>query len=276
MMLSRSSDNSLSASYTTTTTATNNDNNIIESPPPITTAQLAQNLSYNCSECSEVFSSSQALDCHGTSHHINPILATPITMIPSNATFAASNDEHMEFSPPIASNIFYECNMCEKSFSSYQAPGGHKTKHGKSSTSNSTASNISSLSPSGRPHECSTCHKIYLTGQALGGHKRLHYKGMIGGGKKSNGGAPGQSHCSNIVIDFDLNMPALECPEDMNEVLDDQPLECDEDIDDQPSCDEAIDYQRSCDEDMDEVLDDHPSCEKDIDEVLVDQPSEET
>ncbi|CAA2986712.1 zinc finger ZAT10-like, partial [Olea europaea subsp. europaea] len=97
------------------------------------------------------------------------------------------------------------------------------------STSNSTASNISVL---GRPHECFTCHKIFLTGQASGGHMRLHYKGVIDGGKKSNGGASGQSHCSNIVRDFDLNMPAFDCPEDSHEALDDQLLECDEDFDD--------------------------------------------
>ncbi|CAA2960769.1 zinc finger ZAT10-like [Olea europaea subsp. europaea] len=228
MILSRSCDNCPSASSTTDTAATNNDNNTIESsPPPMTTALLAQNLSHE----------------HRISHHINPILATPITMIPSNATFTASNNENMEFSPPpiavfpVTRNILYKCNLCEKSFSSYQALGGHKTRHRKSSpsttavnnpsTSNSTASNISVLS---RPHECSTCHKIFLTGQALGGHMRLHYKGVICGGKKSNVGASDQSHCSKIVRDFDLNMPAFECPEDAHEVLDDQPLECDEDV----------------------------------------------
>ncbi|CAA3029441.1 Hypothetical predicted protein [Olea europaea subsp. europaea] len=78
----------------------------------------------------------------------------------------------------------------------------------------------------------------------------------IDGGKKSNGGASGQSHCSNIVRDFDLNMPVFECPEDIHEVLDDQLLECDEDFDDQPSCDE----------DVNEVLDDQAlGCDEDID-----------
>nr|BAA05077.1 zinc-finger DNA binding protein [Petunia x hybrida] len=130
----------------------------------------------------------------------------------------------------------YKCSVCDKSFSSYQALGGHKASHRKittiattallddnnnnpttsNSTSGNVVNNISALNPSGRSHVCSICHKAFPTGQALGGHKRRHYEGKLGG--NNNNHRDGGGHSGSVVTtsdggasthtlrDFDLNM----------------------------------------------------------------------
>ncbi|XP_073146828.1 zinc finger protein ZAT10-like [Henckelia pumila] len=105
-------------------------------------------------------------------------------------------------SPPPAENIvLYKCSVCNKGFSSYQALGGHKASHRKTSGDNGSAT-----TSGGRIHECSICHKCFPTGQALGGHMRRHYEGSDGGGSSGNNrdGATAISHWG-----FDLNLPAV-------------------------------------------------------------------
>ncbi|XP_054787121.1 zinc finger protein ZAT10-like [Prosopis cineraria] len=137
-------------------------------------------------------------------------------------------------SPPVPSSspppmkLSHKCSVCNKSFPSYQALGGHKASHRKSSSSdhhpnadNSSAS-ISTASitatatvgGSGKLHECSICHKAFPTGQALGGHKRCHYDG----GNANNSGPGGttvitssEGNTSSVTHShrgFDLNLPA--------------------------------------------------------------------
>lgn len=109
--------------------------------------------------------------------------------------------------------------MCDKSFSSYQALGGHKASHRKlataaggedhSTTTNSGTTATSVLNPSGRAHECTICHKSFPTGQALGGHKRRHYDGNIGSAAASAvTSSSGYASSQHKDLDFDLNMPA--------------------------------------------------------------------
>lgn len=134
----------------------------------------------------------------------------------------------------------YKCNVCEKSFTSYQALGGHKASHrvkppssadatGDSSTS--ASKNVSALNPSGKTHKCSVCEKMFPTGQALGGHMRMHYDPngtksrsttASGGGAASDPTVVAAAAVSGGVMtrDFDLNMPCAEyyCGGDDQEV----------------------------------------------------------
>ncbi|CAA3026956.1 zinc finger ZAT10-like [Olea europaea subsp. europaea] len=133
----------------------------------------------------------------------------------SPATSAAAVVELIE------DNMPYICSVCGKSFSSYQALGGHKTSHRDRSqfaitTAITSTSNISYLNPSGRIHKCTVCNQTFTTGQALGGHMRRHYEGEIKSGKKtsgitSRGGASSQcnSNGRTSTVDFNLNLPAL-------------------------------------------------------------------
>ncbi|KAI9123710.1 hypothetical protein K1719_005010 [Acacia pycnantha] len=115
--------------------------------------------------------------------------------------------------------LSHRCTVCDKAFSSYQALGGHKASHRKSSLESAAAADNAASTSSGgaaatgRLHECSICHKVFPTGQALGGHKRCHYDGGSGNGNSSSAGAGVSSSegggASTVSLrGFDLNLPA--------------------------------------------------------------------
>ncbi|KAL0559760.1 hypothetical protein IC582_000127 [Cucumis melo] len=145
---------------------------------------------------------------------------------------STSTGDHSSYSPssspppPPLLKLAYNCNVCNKSFSSYQALGGHKASHRKSDAGennnvppvvSTTLSNSTVGSGGSRTHQCSICFKCFPTGQALGGHKRRHYDGGSGNntnsspaaaaaaGSDGNGSTLTQTHHRN----FDLNIPAL-------------------------------------------------------------------
>ncbi|CAA3026958.1 zinc finger ZAT10-like [Olea europaea subsp. europaea] len=144
---------------------------------------------------------------------LNPATTAVTTTSERIAALASSDDDKKSMEPFLL--------VCGKSFSSYQALGGHKTSHRDRSqfattTAITSTSNISYLNPSGRIHKCHVCNQTFTTGQALGGHMRRHYEGEIKGGKKtsgitSRGGAFSQcnSNGRTITVDFNLNQPAL-------------------------------------------------------------------
>ncbi|KAG8368480.1 hypothetical protein BUALT_Bualt15G0049800 [Buddleja alternifolia] len=124
----------------------------------------------------------------------------------------------------------HPCNVCGKTFPSYQALGGHKTTHREKPSTATAATSDEIIKTSataavsgGRVHECSICHKTFPTGQALGGHKRKHYEGNkndttsssdVGEGSSgvassSDGGAPihGEDQKTSIIQTLDLNSP---------------------------------------------------------------------
>ncbi|KAJ0247470.1 Zinc finger protein ZAT10 [Hirschfeldia incana] len=132
--------------------------------------------------------------------------------------------------PPVvaeksSSSSSYKCSVCDKSFSSYQALGGHKASHRKNlsqtqsggggddqSTSATTTSAVTTTG-SGKSHVCTICHKSFASGQALGGHKRCHYEGNNNNNNTStvsnSEGAGSTSHVSISQRGFDLNIPPI-------------------------------------------------------------------
>ncbi|XP_057798855.1 zinc finger protein ZAT5-like [Salvia miltiorrhiza] len=134
----------------------------------------------------------------------------------------------------------YTCKTCNRSFSSFQALGGHRASHKKprnekryaifsdeedltspsSSSRNkfsptSLSLQLSSVSTttttavkSPRVHECSYCGAEFASGQALGGHMRKH----------RGGAAPSPRGVDEVEagkwLSLDLNLPA---PEDERE-----------------------------------------------------------
>ena len=123
----------------------------------------------------------------------------------------------------------YKCTVCNKTFPSYQALGGHKASHRKvvgaeelpsttitaavsavAATTATVATNSPPMNQGGKTHMCSICYKTFSSGQALGGHKRCHYEA----GSNNNSGGDGVKSSSQSQRDFDLNLPAG--PEETN------------------------------------------------------------
>ncbi|CAN8247233.1 unnamed protein product [Cochlearia groenlandica] len=109
-------------------------------------------------------------------------------------------------SPENSSFYVYECKTCNRTFSSFQALGGHRASHKKPRNSidektklplmqlkstvpeegqnshfklsgsalASQASNNNTASKANKVHECSICGSEFSSGQALGGHMRRH------------------------------------------------------------------------------------------------------
>ncbi|XP_010414581.1 PREDICTED: zinc finger protein ZAT5-like [Camelina sativa] len=116
-----------------------------------------------------------------------------------------SRKAHQKISSEDSSFYVYECKTCNRTFSSFQALGGHRASHKKPRTSTdekarsplmqpkssaseegqnspfkvsgsalaSQASNII-INKANKVHECSICGSEFTSGQALGGHMRRH------------------------------------------------------------------------------------------------------
>lgn len=137
----------------------------------------------------------------------------------------------------------YECKTCNRSFTSFQALGGHRASHKRPKiatdvqihlvTSNNSYEKIghesekvledvqtfNKTSPSlsfhksskfdhksaNKVHECSICGSEFSSGQALGGHMRRHRSVVTSTTKDSN-----NNEKSRNVLELDLNLPAPE------------------------------------------------------------------
>lgn len=125
------------------------------------------------------------------------------TVLPS-PDLKNSRKTHQKISSENSSFYVYECKTCNRTFSSFQALGGHRASHKKPRTSTdektrsplmqpkstlseegqnsplkvsgsalaSQASNI--INKANKVHECSICGSEFTSGQALGGHMRRH------------------------------------------------------------------------------------------------------
>ncbi|XP_031483470.1 zinc finger protein AZF3-like [Nymphaea colorata] len=110
-----------------------------------------------------------------------------------------------------ATNPAYRCTVCDKSFLSYQALGGHKASHKKVVCSADSGYSHPERAKVAKIHQCSVCSKLFPTGQALGGHKRCHWDG---GSAASATNVSGNSDGSHDFLmhskqpSLDLNLPA--------------------------------------------------------------------
>ncbi|KAH0468827.1 hypothetical protein IEQ34_002059 [Dendrobium chrysotoxum] len=105
----------------------------------------------------------------------------------------------------------HPCSLCNKSFASYHALGGHMASHRKSLSSaadDRLSAGPTALVAGGRAHQCLICFKTFPTGQALGGHKRRHYDGTIGSAAGTGSGSEGAIGGCGRGLGLDLNLPA--------------------------------------------------------------------
>ncbi|KAI5666431.1 hypothetical protein M9H77_16284 [Catharanthus roseus] len=126
----------------------------------------------------------------------------------------------------------YECKTCNRTFSSFQALGGHRASHKKPKLPTTAAPpddheleeedglgqfNILELpnfnkgnnKMSNKIHECSICGSEFSSGQALGGHMRRHRNiSTITKSIESSEKLPPPSPPVRSIFPLDLNLPA--------------------------------------------------------------------
>ncbi|CAI9289509.1 unnamed protein product [Lactuca saligna] len=135
---------------------------------------------------------------------------------------AAPSPVNAVVSPPL---YVYECKTCNRSFTSFQALGGHRASHNKphkdvhcQPSKNRTSLSISPnknviCSPSGlikgpKVHECSICGSDFTSGQALGGHMRRHRSMSMATTTCSTSNGCHESKKHKTLLSLDLNLPA--------------------------------------------------------------------
>ncbi|XP_058114536.1 zinc finger protein ZAT9-like [Magnolia sinica] len=107
------------------------------------------------------------------------------------------------------------CSTCNKSFSSHQALGGHRSSHKKFKNGLPTAESDELTVKDAVDqeaslkllikHKCNICSKVFPTGQALGGHKRRHWAGPVEDPMSSITLQEDVPKTRRPLLDFDLN-----------------------------------------------------------------------
>lgn len=116
----------------------------------------------------------------------------------------------------------YECKSCNRSFSSFQALGGHRASHKKHKSDqekqvvicndlqnegSQVLVPLRNLNP--KIHECSICGMEFASGQALGGHMRRHRSNSTTNINTPTNTVSSDENTRN-VLQLDLNFPAPE------------------------------------------------------------------
>ncbi|KAL3618698.1 hypothetical protein CASFOL_037360 [Castilleja foliolosa] len=111
----------------------------------------------------------------------------------------------------------YECKTCSRTFSSFQALGGHRASH-KKPTIDRKRSPISAQLPirillsienKSKIYECSICGSEFASGQALGGHMRRHRSVTKIRNYIDTASFHDEEKKRNMLaLDLDLNLPA--------------------------------------------------------------------
>lgn len=94
----------------------------------------------------------------------------------------------------------HRCNLCCRTFSSYQALGGHKAHHNAKDhrKADEGVNGGDDAVVDGGVHQCTFCYKVFSKGQALGGHRRHCQR-------------PAATENRAKVFSFDLNELPPEC-----------------------------------------------------------------
>ncbi|XP_043700174.1 uncharacterized protein LOC122650869 [Telopea speciosissima] len=114
----------------------------------------------------------------------------------------------------------FKCRTCNKTFTSHQALGGHRSSHKITDDEEEEEESDSQTQSSSYP--CKICNKTFQTGQALGGHQRCHWMSTAETAPSSSvASAPPEdiiSKTGRVMLDFDLNeMPVSSSMEDDND-----------------------------------------------------------
>ncbi|XP_024163977.1 zinc finger protein 62 homolog isoform X1 [Rosa chinensis] len=135
---------------------------------------------FRCKLCNKTFTSYQALGGHMSSHYRLKINSKDHDHAQFN--FEQHNEQH-SLLPQVVST--YSCNVCDKTFSGYQALGAHILSHCKDVNDNNTHNSAHNrvIKDNNVPeprqvelHSCGVCNKEFTSYQALGGHKSSHTK----------------------------------------------------------------------------------------------------
>ncbi|KAF8075426.1 hypothetical protein N665_1094s0007 [Sinapis alba] len=141
--------------------------------------------------------------------HSMPQLKTPNYETNNSNTYRISSKRFLETSScnggGKAGYYVYQCKTCDRTFSSFQALGGHRASH-KKPKANSFYSNLDHLknniyendslvttttiynnnnnrslvkTGNNKVHECGICGAEFTSGQALGGHMRRHRGAVV-------------------------------------------------------------------------------------------------
>ncbi|XP_057804604.1 zinc finger protein ZAT5-like [Salvia miltiorrhiza] len=135
--------------------------------------------------------------------------------------------------PKAAAVYVYECKTCSRTFSSFQALGGHRASHKKPKTAADFDQKrqpppppppeedefVAITPPPSRPkiHECSICGSEFASGQALGGHMRRHRSAQntaAAAAAEDSNSSHHDHHHRHVVekarnmLSLDLNLPA--------------------------------------------------------------------
>nr|XP_004292041.2 PREDICTED: zinc finger protein ZAT4-like [Fragaria vesca subsp. vesca] len=136
---------------------------------------------FRCKLCNKTFTSYQALGGHMTSH--NRLKNNTADPDHDSFSFECKSEQHPHPHPVV--NV-YRCNNCDRTFSSFQALGGHKSSQCKDHVNNNTHSSAdnSVVKDNNDPaeprqdevHRCHVCNKVFASYHALGGHVSSHSK----------------------------------------------------------------------------------------------------
>ncbi|GAB2234070.1 hypothetical protein Droror1_Dr00003307 [Drosera rotundifolia] len=83
-----------------------------------------------------------------------------------------------------SSDGLFSCKTCHRTFTSFQALGGHSASHNKMKSSSKLQSvEVAGVVAAEKVHRCSICGLEFPMGQSLGGHMRKH-RALLHGSKE--------------------------------------------------------------------------------------------